>query len=201
MIFFLFQVLFLPLSFLKILPSLMRVSYQSHLCTASVILFIRSFIRSFIHSFIFYTSQSTTNQILFIYHALEREKFLIRIAGNDIAPEVAAQLAGLAEQGHNVPHVEVPKHISRHVIPHFESLGLAQPLDLVILGGTRIIRGPILDYPTHGVLNSHPGLLPDCRGSASPVRVLSLCGMCVDKQAQSIGHSCIHQVDKHCCLY
>ena len=74
----------------------MRVSYQSHLCTASVILFIRSFIRSFIHSFIFYTSQSTTNQILFIYRALEREKFLIRIAGNDIAPEVAAQLAGLA---------------------------------------------------------------------------------------------------------
>ncbi|CAI8233894.1 MAG: Linear gramicidin synthase subunit A [Methanobacteriota archaeon] len=41
-------------------------------------------------------------------------------------------------------------------------------LDLIVFGGTRIIRGEILDYPLHGVINSHPGLLPDCRGSASP---------------------------------
>ncbi len=34
--------------------------------------------------------------------------------------------------------------------------------------GTRIIRGDILDHPSDGVINSHPGLLPDCRGSASP---------------------------------
>ena len=97
----------------------------------------------------------------------EREKFLVRIAGNDIAPEVSAQLAELAAKGHVVPHVEVPKHISRHVMPHFASV--EGGLDLVILGGTRVIRGPILDFPKHGVLNSHPGLLPDCRGSASPV--------------------------------
>ena len=41
-------------------------------------------------------------------------------------------------------------------------------LDIIVFGGTRIIRGEILDYPTDGVINSHPGLLPDCRGSASP---------------------------------
>ena len=41
-------------------------------------------------------------------------------------------------------------------------------LDLIIFGGTRIIRGEILDYPKDGVINSHPGLLPECRGSASP---------------------------------
>ena len=75
-------------------------------------------------------------------------------------------MAVLAEQGHHVPHVEVPKHISRHVMPHLEGI----PLDLIVFGGTRVIRGPILDYPKYGVLNSHPGLLPDCRGSASPVR-------------------------------
>jgi methionyl-tRNA formyltransferase len=41
-------------------------------------------------------------------------------------------------------------------------------LDLIVLGGTRIIRGPLLDLPRDGVVNSHPGLLPECRGSASP---------------------------------
>ena len=41
-------------------------------------------------------------------------------------------------------------------------------LDLIVFGGTRIIRGEILDFPKDGVVNSHPGLLPDCRGSASP---------------------------------
>ena len=39
---------------------------------------------------------------------------------------------------------------------------------LVVLGGTRIIRGEILDHPEHGVINAHPGILPTCRGSASP---------------------------------
>lgn len=43
-----------------------------------------------------------------------------------------------------------------------------ESLDLIVLGGTRIIRGKILEFPKYAVLNSHPGLLPDCRGSASP---------------------------------
>jgi len=49
-------------------------------------------------------------------------------------------------------------------MPHLREI----ELDLIVFGGTRIIRGEILDYPKDGVINSHPGLLPDCRGSASP---------------------------------
>ena len=94
----------------------------------------------------------------------EREKFLKRIEGNPIAPTIEAQLKDLATNGVNVPHIEVPIHNSEEVMPHLKDL----KLDLVVFGGTRIIRGEILDYPVDGVINSHPGLLPECRGSASP---------------------------------
>jgi len=94
----------------------------------------------------------------------EREKFLKRIEGNPIAPTIEEQLNDLAASGINVPHIEVPIHNSEEVMPHLRDL----KLDLVVFGGTRIIRGEILDYPTDGVINSHPGLLPECRGSASP---------------------------------
>ncbi|HJL64795.1 MAG TPA: formyltransferase family protein [Candidatus Thalassarchaeaceae archaeon] len=94
----------------------------------------------------------------------EREKFLKRIEGNDIAPTIEAQLSELSSQGIDVPHIEVPIHNSEEVMPHIRDL----PLDLIVFGGTRIIRGEILDHPSDGVVNSHPGLLPDCRGSASP---------------------------------
>ena len=73
-------------------------------------------------------------------------------------------MADLAEQGIDVPHIEVPIHNSEQVMPHIREIGL----DLIVFGGTRIIRGEILDHPADGVINSHPGLLPDCRGSASP---------------------------------
>tara|TARA_B100000686_G_scaffold173983_1_gene181143 strand:- start:625 stop:1362 length:738 start_codon:yes stop_codon:yes gene_type:complete len=94
----------------------------------------------------------------------EREKFLKRIEGNPLAPTIESQLAGLAESGVDVPHVEVPIHNSEQVMPYIADMSL----DLVVFGGTRIIRGEILDHPRDGVINSHPGLLPDCRGSASP---------------------------------
>ncbi len=94
----------------------------------------------------------------------ERKKFLKRIEGNDIAPTIEAQLADLAAEGTEVPHIEVPIHNSEHVMPHIQEIDL----DLIVFGGTRIIRGEILDHPADGVINSHPGLLPDCRGSASP---------------------------------
>ena len=90
---------------------------------------------------------------------VEREKFLVRIAGHDVAPSIRdqARAAGVAVEAVGV-------HRSDALL---ELLGAA-PLDLIVLGGTRIIRGPILSFPRHGVVNSHPGLLPDCRGSASP---------------------------------
>lgn len=93
----------------------------------------------------------------------EREKFLKRIEGNDVAPEIEAQIENLSPKPQ---HVTVEKHVGSQVMPHLESF--EDPLDLIVLGGTRIIRGKILEYPKYAVLNSHPGLLPDCRGSASP---------------------------------
>ena len=89
----------------------------------------------------------------------EREKFLNRIEGNPVAPTIVEQIADL-----DVVHVTVPIHNSDEVMPHLTDM----ELDLVVFGGTRIIRGDILDHPKDGVINSHPGLLPECRGSSSP---------------------------------
>ena len=89
----------------------------------------------------------------------EREKFLKRIEGNPIAPTIEEQSIE-----NRIAVVSVPVHSSPEVIPHLEGMDL----DLIVFGGTRIIRGEILDFPSDGVVNSHPGLLPECRGSASP---------------------------------
>ena len=94
----------------------------------------------------------------------EREKFLDRISGNPIAPTIESQLSELQSDGIEVAHVSVPIHNSENVMPHISDM----ELDLIVFGGTRIIRGEILDHPKDGVINSHPGLLPHCRGSASP---------------------------------
>lgn len=90
---------------------------------------------------------------------VEREKFLERIGAHSVAPPIAEQAR---EAGVPVERLEV--HRSE---PLMALLG-GTPLDLIVLGGTRIIRGPVLSHPRSGVVNSHPGLLPDCRGSASP---------------------------------
>ena len=94
----------------------------------------------------------------------EREKFLKRIERNEIAESIESQIDELSLSGINVEHVEVSIHNSEQVMPHIKEL----ELDLIVFGGTRIIRGEILDFPKDGVINSHPGLLPECRGSASP---------------------------------
>ena len=94
----------------------------------------------------------------------EREKFLKRIEGFPIAPTIDFQLQELSNKGIDVIHETVSIHNSEQVMPLIKDI----ELDLIVFGGTRIIRGEILDYPKDGVINSHPGLLPDCRGSASP---------------------------------
>lgn len=45
-----------------------------------------------------------------------------------------------------------------------ESMLEADRPDLIILGGTRIIKKNIINVPTFGILNGHPGYLPDYRG-------------------------------------
>jgi methionyl-tRNA formyltransferase len=94
----------------------------------------------------------------------EREKFLKRIEGLPIAPTIDEQLKQLKSEGIEVIHETVPIHNSEQVMPLIRDL----ELDLIVFGGTRIIRGEILEFPKDGVVNSHPGLLPECRGSASP---------------------------------
>ena len=89
----------------------------------------------------------------------ESVKFLNRIEGNPIAPTIKQQAV---ENGIKVVSVKI--HNSEEVMPLIQNY----ELDLIVFGGTRIIRGVILDYPKDGVINSHPGLLPECRGSASP---------------------------------
>tara|TARA_B000000441_G_C21734319_1_gene348703 strand:+ start:748 stop:1464 length:717 start_codon:yes stop_codon:yes gene_type:complete len=108
----------------------------------------------------------------------EREKFEFRIGSNPLAPTMHSQV-----EKHNIPFVEVPIHNDEHCMAHIEK---ANP-DLIVFGGTRIIRGKILEFGGNkgGVLNSHPGLLPECRGSASPawsvhegIKIGSSCHFC-----------------------
>lgn len=86
--------------------------------------------------------------------SMEREKFLRRIEGENIPPTIT-ELAGSV----------MPSHI---VVDH-NNLGCLNKVqeyqpDLIVLGGTRIIRGGLLDYK---MLNVHPGLIPWVRGSSS----------------------------------
>ena len=108
----------------------------------------------------------------------EREKFEFRLGPNPLAPTMKSQI-----EKHNIPFVQVPIHNYEHCMEHIENV---DP-DLIVFGGTRIIRGKILEYGGNkgGVLNSHPGLLPECRGSASPawsvhegIKIGSSCHFC-----------------------
>jgi len=88
----------------------------------------------------------------------EREKFLVRIRGHRVAPTFTELL-----EGKEVPRYKVPHHNRRQCRELLEEL---EP-DLGVLGGTRIISRRVLEIPPDGMLNSHPGLLPEVRGSAS----------------------------------
>lgn len=106
----------------------------------------------------------------------ERAKFEKRIEGHPLADEIAAQCAAKG-----IEVVEVPQHNFSLCFHHLQRV---KPR-LIVLGGTRIIRDPILSLPLDGVINAHPGLLPECRGSASPawsvyhdIKIGSTCHIC-----------------------
>ncbi len=88
----------------------------------------------------------------------ERAKFYERIAGQPIPPTFTELL-----KGRNIRRVEVPHHNKAECE---ELLKEVRP-DLIVLGGTRIIKPNIIETARDGVLNAHPGLLPQVRGSAS----------------------------------
>jgi methionyl-tRNA formyltransferase len=87
----------------------------------------------------------------------EREKFLARIAGQPIPPTIAELVDD------QIPRQEVGNHNAPSCKEILKALGP----DLLVLGGTRIIRPHILEIPPAGTVNAHPGLLPRLRGSSS----------------------------------
>lgn len=89
---------------------------------------------------------------------VEREKFLARMAGYPLAPRIT-QLA----TDKNVPIYCVSNH---NAASCKQLLELNAP-EVLVLGGTRIIKSQILETPSRGTVNAHPGLLPWLRGSAS----------------------------------
>jgi methionyl-tRNA formyltransferase len=89
---------------------------------------------------------------------IEREKFLARIAGQPEPPTLADLLSGL-----DIPYEKVTNHNDPACRSRLADL---QP-ELLVLGGTRILRPALLAIPRRGTVNAHPGLLPQLRGSSS----------------------------------
>jgi methionyl-tRNA formyltransferase len=87
----------------------------------------------------------------------EAAKFELRMAGFELAPGFDELLAG-----RDVPRIFVPNHNSPECAEQLRALAP----ELLVLGGTRILHERIFRLARH-TLNSHPGLLPEVRGSAS----------------------------------
>jgi methionyl-tRNA formyltransferase len=88
----------------------------------------------------------------------ERDKFLKRIAGQPVPPRLNQLVAGKG-----IPVYCVGNHNDAACA---ELLKATRP-DVVVLGGTRIIKPHLLEIPRRATVNCHPGLLPWLRGSAS----------------------------------
>jgi len=88
----------------------------------------------------------------------ERDKFLKRIAGQPVPPRLNQLVTG-----RSVPVYCVGNHNDATCA---ELLKADRP-DVLVLGGTRIIKPHLLEIPARATVNCHPGLLPWLRGSAS----------------------------------
>jgi methionyl-tRNA formyltransferase len=89
---------------------------------------------------------------------IEREKFLTRMATQPVPPRMNQLITG-----RKIPMYSVANHNDDCC----KELLLAEKPEVLVLGGTRIIKSHILQTPTTATVNSHPGLLPWLRGSAS----------------------------------
>lgn len=89
---------------------------------------------------------------------VEREKFLTRIAGQPVPPRLTQLITG-----RKIPFYCVANHNDSTC----KDLLKAEKPDILVLGGTRIIKPSILETPRRATVNAHPGLLPWLRGSAS----------------------------------
>ncbi len=89
---------------------------------------------------------------------VEREKFLTRIVGQPVPLRLTQLITGR----------KIPVFcVSNHNDDTCKELLAADKPDVLVLGGTRIIKQRILEVPRQSTVNSHPGLLPWLRGSAS----------------------------------
>ena len=89
---------------------------------------------------------------------VEREKFLKRMAGQPLPPRLTQLITGK----------KIPVYcVANHNDAACKELLTAEQADVLVLGGTRIIKPPILETPKRATVNAHPGLLPWLRGSAS----------------------------------
>ena len=88
----------------------------------------------------------------------ERDKFLKRIEGQPVPPRLNQLVAG-----RNIPVYCVGNHNDATCA----ELVKADRPDVLVLGGTRIIKPHLLEVPARATVNCHPGLLPWLRGSAS----------------------------------
>jgi len=89
---------------------------------------------------------------------LERDKFLKRIAGQPLPPRITEIISGK----------KVPIYcVNNHNDDFCKELLIEYQPNVLVLGGTRIIRSQILAIPTQATVNAHPGLLPVLRGSSS----------------------------------
>lgn len=88
----------------------------------------------------------------------ERRKFLDRITGQPVPPRLTELVAGK-----KIPVYCVHNHNDDLCVQLIQE----QPPELLVLGGTRIIKSGVLETPRTATINAHPGLLPWLRGSAS----------------------------------
>jgi methionyl-tRNA formyltransferase len=89
---------------------------------------------------------------------VEREKFLNRISGQPVPPRLTQLITG-----RKIPVFCVANHNDNTC----KELLTAEHPEILVLGGTRIIKPSILETPRRATINAHPGLLPWLRGSAS----------------------------------
>lgn len=57
-----------------------------------------------------------------------------------------------------------PYHVLSHSSERAAEIIRNHGVDLGVIGGARILRGDVLDAPSLGILNLHPGLIPEVRG-------------------------------------
>ena len=88
----------------------------------------------------------------------EREKFIKRMEGQPYPPRLTELIAGK----------KIPVYcVTNHNDATCSELLVSYAPEILVLGGTRIIKKNILEIPTRATVNAHPGLLPILRGSAS----------------------------------